>query len=405
MPGIRASPPQALRKPPACDDAPPLARRGGPAVGRGSCILNGMGDNTLRYGHAAPGARLPGANSGERAMGAAATGRAEAGRGTVMSGSADRRPADQRPAERRPAGRRPADRRPVDRPGAFRSDAWGLRGALAGATAAITGALSARASQGPAVTGLAGAGESAGVLAAPAATYWRRRFLVLAVGLAILGAAAWGLSDALRVHPGAGTATGQHGAAPGRFAGAGAAPAGPRHGGRAPASGTRRRGGAGRSQRRKSAGAGTGARTRPTAKPSASGFGGFKPAFCSWHSIVLSLSAAQVAFGRGQEPGFSLSVVSTQPADCSFNVGPGHLALVIKEGPARVWSSADCVSGTGNLVAALRRGVPTVVSIGWNRRTSSPGCAGPVREVPAGTYTGYAADGSIASPPVTFRLN
>ncbi len=343
-------------------------------------------------------------------MGAAATGRAEAGRGTVMSGPADRRPADRRLADRRLADRRLADRRPADRrladrPGAFRSDAWGLRGALAGATAAITGALSARASQGPAVTGLAGAGESAGVLAAPAATYWRRRFLVLAVGLAILGAAAWGLSDALRVHPGAGTATGQHGAAPGRFAGAGAAPAGPRHGGRAPASGTGRRGGAGRSQRRKSAGAGTVARTRPTAKPSASGFGGFKPAFCSWHSIVLSLSAAQVDFGRGQEPGFSLSVVSTQPADCSFNVGPGHLALVIKEGPARVWSSADCVSGTGNLVAALRRGVPTVVSIGWNRRTSSPGCAGPVREVPAGTYTGYAADGSIASPPVTFRLN
>ena len=141
---------------------------------------------------------------------------------------------------------------------------------------------------------------------------------------------------------------------------------------------------------------------RPTA--TASGFAGFKPAFCSWHAIVLSLSASQVHFGPGQQPAFSLSVVSTQPTDCSFNVGPGHLAVVIKEGPARIWSSADCVNGTGSLVTALRRGVPTVVAIDWNRRMSSPGCGGPARVVPAGTYTAYAVEGSIVSPPVTLRL-
>jgi hypothetical protein len=120
---------------------------------------------------------------------------------------------------------------------------------------------------------------------------------------------------------------------------------------------------------------------------------------------VLSLSASKIQFGPGQKPNFSLSVVSTQPADCSFNIGVGHLALVIKEGPARIWSSADCVKGSGSLMTALKRGVPTVVSIGWDKKTSSPGCTGPVQSVPAGSYTAYATDGSLVSAPVTVRLS
>lgn len=119
---------------------------------------------------------------------------------------------------------------------------------------------------------------------------------------------------------------------------------------------------------------------------------------------MLSLSSSQASFGPQQQPAFSLTIVSTQQAECSFNVGPGFLALVVKEGPVRVWSSADCVRGTGSLVSALRRGVPTVLPVTWNRRTSSPGCSGPVNRIPAGVYTAYATDDSIISAPVTFHL-
>lgn len=143
----------------------------------------------------------------------------------------------------------------------------------------------------------------------------------------------------------------------------------------------------------------------PSPSVTAGGSGSVKPAFCSWNSIVLSLAASQLQFGSGKSPNFKISVVSTQPDDCSFNVGPGHLALVIKEGPARIWSSADCVNGPGDAVTALKRGVPTMVTIGWNRETSSPGCAGPVQPVPAGSYTAYATDGSLASAPMTVRLS
>ncbi|HEX9064322.1 MAG TPA: hypothetical protein VF843_04395, partial [Streptosporangiaceae bacterium] len=226
---------------------------------------------------------------------------------------------------------------------------------------------------------------------APAATYWRRRFVILAIGLSLLAAASWTLSQAVKVPP---SRTGHSSGQPGSPAG----------------TGTASRGSSGVSQAGSSGGQGKA--TKPAANQSAaprpttttSGFGGFKPAFCSWHSIVLSLSATQVHFGPGQQPSFNLSVVSTQPTACSFNIGPSHFALVIKEGPARIWSSADCVNGSGNLVAALHRGVPTVVTIGWDRKTSAAGCTGSARTVPPGTYTGYAVDGSLVSGPVPIQL-
>ncbi len=119
---------------------------------------------------------------------------------------------------------------------------------------------------------------------------------------------------------------------------------------------------------------------------------------------MLSLFTGQTNFGHRQSPSFDINVVSTQQPECSFNVGSQHIALVIKEGPARVWSSADCAEGKGGLIAALKRGVPTVLSINWDRTTSAPGCSVRAMQVPAGLYTAYAIDGNLSSAPVTFRL-
>lgn len=237
-----------------------------------------------------------------------------------------------------------------------------------------------------------------------AGTYWRRRFTVLVIGLSVFAMAAWSLSDALHVRPhlaGART-TARHGLVTG-----GAPPdGGPRGSGTSgsPVSpGTSASPGKSGSPDRPS---GDG-QLSPAPSPSAStrGFRGFQPAFCAKGSIVLSLTATALTYRPHQLPEFSLSVVSTQRGSCSFNIGSRHLALVIKEGPTRIWSSADCAIGTGSLVSALRRGVPTVVAISWNRKTSSPGCSGPTRLAPAGVYTGYAADGKLVSAPVTIHLS
>src|SRR5579859_960808 len=351
-----------------------------------------MGENTFRYSPAALRVRFSAAESDDR--GARAPAASQASGGAAIAGAG--------PAE----------------PGAGATTA--LRGALAGTRAAIAAIRGAgvgsagvadesasrhgsRANQGQGdgpggpggPAGPRAGGGSGGRVQAPAATYWRRRFIALAVGLTIFAMAAWTLSEALKVHPATSPPT-RTPATSGRGHGAGHG-GGPAGGQRA-VTGTSRRDGhspAGSHHGHATAGGRSRRRTHPS--PAASGFGGFKPAFCSWHSIVLSLSASQVRFEPGQVPDFSLSVVSTQPKDCSFNVGAGHLAVVVKEGTATIWSSADCAgsSGTRSLVTALRRGVPTVVSIGWNRKTSAPGCSGPVRAVPAGTYTAYAADGSL----------
>ncbi len=251
----------------------------------------------------------------------------------------------------------------------------------------------------------------------PASTYWRRRFLMLVAGLTVFGLAAWGLSSALAVgqrqagqsRQNRSPATHKHGSA---RAGTSASSRSDRAGRSQPRSTPTRPASTRRSHRPrasrahvsgrrqssragKAAGAGAG---------QANGHGSIFPAFCARRDIVLSLFTSQTQYSHRQQPVFDVNVVSTQQAECSFNVGSQHLTLVIREGPARIWSSADCAAGTGGLIAALKRGVPTVLTFTWQRQTSAPGCSVRTRNVPPGTYTAYAVDGPVASAPVTIRL-
>jgi hypothetical protein len=400
-----------------------------------SCILNVMGDDTFRYGQGAPSARVQGpARKRTGVTGPARpSGMSDAiGRtrprdpaappgGPPRAGRPEREGAAEKPAGSQSAGNiggfqpaRTGEASGLQRAAALAGRAMAGRGGMRGhggyASALFDRVPSARRDQEPGGARLEqgsgreqGAGGAVPALgafqAAPAATYWRRRFVILAIGLSLLAAASWTLSQAVMVSSSTPQRSGQGGQATGTDTS--------RQGSGRPGDVTSGDA-AGQASASRGHGSAAGLSTghRPQPQPSATtSFGGFKPAFCSWHSIVISLSAAQVHYAPGEQPSFSLSIVSTQPTACSFNVGPSHLALVIKEGPARIWSSADCVNGSGSLVAALHRGVPTVVTIDWNRRTSSPGCSGPVRSVPAGTYTGYAVDGSLTSGPVPIQLN
>jgi hypothetical protein len=230
-----------------------------------------------------------------------------------------------------------------------------------------------------------------------AGTFWRRRFVVLGVSLATLVGAFWSLSDALTVQPINRTGgTGISG--PGAGAAGGTSPAGNAAGrGHVATSGH-----VGSPARQRQ---GTGSRTAPAPGPSATagGLGGVM-GFCPRHALVLSLTANQSRFGPVQQPVFRLSVVSTQRAACSFDIGPGHLALVIMKGSARIWNSGDCVSGTGSQVTPLRRGVPATVSIAWDKNLSLPGCGGPVRAAPPARYTAYPVDGPLIGAPLRFWL-
>jgi hypothetical protein len=214
---------------------------------------------------------------------------------------------------------------------------------------------------------------------AQAAMYWRRRLVALTIGLAVLALISWAFSGALGLGGGGGTAAGT-----GRAAKAGTGQGG-HQGGVA---------GVGQSSPATS--------TSPTASPSPTATG---PAACPHGSVVLSLFSAQQSYGPGELPQFSVDVVQTGRPTCTFNVGADHVVLLITRGKRRVWSSADCVQGAGDLVTDLQRGVPTVLPISWNRVPSSPGCHAEAAELRSGAYSATATDGWLASNSVTFRIS
>jgi hypothetical protein len=235
----------------------------------------------------------------------------------------------------------------------------------------------------------------------PPLTYWRRRFLALAAGLAVLAVLAWAFSGVLAVGGGAAASAG-HGSPghPARQTGG--------HGnGRASGSGVPQTSPSATSAPTRSTPPGSPTPASPTrgaTQPPGPASSGTARA-CKPDEVVLSLFSSQESYGRGQLPEFDVDVVSTSAQTCAFNVGPRFLALVITAGGKRIWSSADCVAGPGSLLTDLARGVPTVVPLSWDREASAPGCRVTSRQVTPGSFTATASDGGLASDPLTFTLS
>ena len=215
----------------------------------------------------------------------------------------------------------------------------------------------------------------------PQAVYWRRRLVALLIAMAVLSLLTWAFLGALGLSASPSATSAHRGAGQAQGATGGSGPGGAVPGGV----------GTGNTQSQNSS-------TRPVARS------GSRPRACSRGDVVLSLLASQSAYASSRLPQFSIDVVGTGPSTCTFNVGARHVALVVRSGSVRVWSSGDCPRGSGSLLLDLERGVPTTLSITWNRQTSSPGCSGPSSAMPAGTYSATVTDGALTSNSVTFRL-
>jgi hypothetical protein len=84
-------------------------------------------------------------------------------------------------------------------------------------------------------------------------------------------------------------------------------------------------------------------------------------------------------------------------------MGTKFVSVVIAAG-RRVWSSADCVSGSGSNMTVLSQGVPAVLRVSWDRRTSSPGCGGTGQAAAPGEYKVTAVAGQARSKTVNLVL-
>ncbi len=224
----------------------------------------------------------------------------------------------------------------------------------------------------------------------PRSVYWRRRAVVLGLGIGIFAVLAWTVKGVAgqgnQASPASHVTRTHHSdAASGPSAGSTASPAA-------------------------SSAAQAQASPSPTPTPTsavASVPTGL-PAACKPHQVVLSLVPEQESYAPREHPQFDVYVVSIARRDCSFNVGPRYLSVVIKSGGiTRIWSSANCVTGSGSDFVSLSTGVPSVLHFSWNRKASSPGCRASRAAVRPGTYTATvtAPRDRLASQGMVFILN
>jgi hypothetical protein len=215
------------------------------------------------------------------------------------------------------------------------------------------------------------------------ATYWRRRILVLAVGIGLLAAISWaanGLlvarSTAVQVVRSAGTKSA--GFAPGNVSADRMSPMPSASPSSSPAP----------------------SRHRDIAQPQSSG----QALPCAAGAVTLRLSSPQYWYQAGKTPRFTVRAISGQRRPCRFNMSPRFVSVVVTAAGQRIWSSADCASGSRSDMIVLTRGVPAVLRLSWDRRTSSPGCSGIRPAVRPGEYKIVATAGHLRSATANLVL-
>jgi hypothetical protein len=224
------------------------------------------------------------------------------------------------------------------------------------------------------------------------ATYWRRRVVVLAVGVAVLGLPVWAVNEAF----GGSQAPGQ--GPPRSYAGhAGDPGARPRaeHGhSRAPA---RQIADLGSRPRARPPAAHRGASTAPSRRPGRQ--------TCAGGAVLLSLRTTRHRYGPGEQVAFVVGAAATKSRPCRLDLGSRFTSVVVASAGTPLWDSSSCLRGTGSRVVMLRRGAPAFLQVTWDRRTSLSGCPGQGTAVAAGTYTAAAFNGQLHSQPTTFVLS
>jgi hypothetical protein len=216
-----------------------------------------------------------------------------------------------------------------------------------------------------------------------ATTYWRRRFVTLVLGLSVLALVAWAFSGSLG------------GTTPAAPAAATKSLGGP------PSPGVSSPAASARHTQTATTPASSGQHSAPPRQQSQPS-GALLP--CPAGAVVLSLFSSQPTYSTSQIPQFEIDVVSTASPACTFDIGSRHVLLRIEAGVLPVWTSGECAEGEASLVTELHRGVPTVISIGWDGEHSTPGCPVPGAPAAGGTYRAVASDGPLRSNTIVFRI-
>jgi len=119
---------------------------------------------------------------------------------------------------------------------------------------------------------------------------------------------------------------------------------------------------------------------------------------------VLTLTASSASYGPSATPSFQLDIVSTDSANCLVDTGSAGLKLVVTHGSAVAYNSGSCVQDAKRHVISLRRGVPVVTSMSWDKHQTTSDCSTAVLAATNRTYSAEAQAGGAQSPGAAFRL-
>jgi hypothetical protein len=228
--------------------------------------------------------------------------------------------------------------------------------------------------------------------------YWQRRFFTLLAGLGVIGLLAWACSGMVSGggKPAHGSGSGQRSSA--AYSSPTATPTSPAPVSPAPSA-------APSSSRTATSAAPSAsasrraAQAKPTKKTAATG-----PVACPAADLVLTVTPSAASFGSKATPAFQVDIVSTDTTPCNLDTGPAALRLEILHGSSVAYNSTACVGGAKRHVISLRRGVPVITSMTWNKHQTVTGCLSTVAAATNRTYSAVIQAGGAQSPRSSFRL-
>lgn len=237
--------------------------------------------------------------------------------------------------------------------------------------------------------------------------YWRRRFFTLAAGLGVLGLLAWAFSggggtphQTAAGSAGGGNVPAAYGTSvPGQPAGTAITPTANPDQASIPLSSSPTASPTPSAAKTHKSTAASATHQREKPKTPAGQHG------CPARDIVLTLLAGKSDYGPGQAPKFQVDIVSTDAAECTLNVGRESLRILITSGSRADWDSGACLRGATARAETLRRGIPSVVSIVWDRKLRAGGCSEGMVTAGNGRYVAMAVIGSVTSQAKGFRLS
>jgi hypothetical protein len=125
---------------------------------------------------------------------------------------------------------------------------------------------------------------------------------------------------------------------------------------------------------------------------------------CSDGELSLAVVPSTARYAPDVKPTLALAVRTTGRAPCTRDLGPTEVALVITSGQDRIWASADCARPAPD-VRVLTPGDPVTLQVTWARVRSTPGCPSAGATARPGTYVATPIAGEQTGRAASFLLD